>query len=437
VTRDSLHAAVQVRTAFLREAIMRVRLVLCGLCVWFACAVHAQTIAIRAGNLIDPSKGSIAKDQIILVKGNNIEAVGPNVEIPNDAEIADLSRSWVMPGLMDAHTHLTSGQKNWDLERSYLYEDSAYRALRGLKTAQVLLNAGITTVRDVGNDANYAAVDLRKTIDQGWFTGPTILTAGKIIGPFGGQSNGASVEMGPYWRFEYIDADGSDEIVKAVRQNIFYGADLIKLVADSSRSHYSLEEIRTAVEAAHNAGLAVAVHVLESSPAKDVILGGADSIEHGFFLSDDILRLMKEKGTVLVGTDFPSEHLVAGGIDTPENAKVLGNTILDRLGRAYRIGVKMGFGTDIVVDLPSETRAEMTWDYLAVWRAAGVPAAEILKCMTTNDAELLRVNKRRGAILPGLAADIVATPANPLDDIEGLRKINFVMKNGRIIRKPN
>jgi imidazolonepropionase-like amidohydrolase len=301
----------------------------------------------------------------------------------------------------------------------------------------VLLNAGITTVRDVGNDANYAAVDLRKTIDQGWFTGPTILTAGKIIGPFGGQSNGASVEMGPYWRFEYIDADGSDEIVKAVRQNIFYGADLIKLVADSSRSHYSLEEIRTAVEAAHNAGLAVAVHVLESSPAKDVILGGADSIEHGFFLSDDILRLMKEKGTVLVGTDFPSEHLVAGGIDTPENAKVLGNTILDRLGRAYRIGVKMGFGTDIVVDLPSETRAEMTWDYLAVWRAAGVPAAEILKCMTTNDAELLRVNKRRGAILPGLAADIVATPANPLDDIEGLRKINFVMKNGRIIRKPN
>jgi imidazolonepropionase-like amidohydrolase len=119
--------------------------------------VHAQTIAIRAGNLIDPSKGTIAKDQIILVTGEKIDAVGPNVEIPNDAEIVDLSRFWVMPGLMDAHTHLTSGQKNWDLERSYLYEDSAYRALRGLKTAQLLLNAGITTVRDVGNDANHAA----------------------------------------------------------------------------------------------------------------------------------------------------------------------------------------------------------------------------------------------------------------------------------------
>jgi imidazolonepropionase-like amidohydrolase len=410
--------------------------VLCGLFVWFAGAVHAQTIAIRAGNLVDPSKGSIAKDQIILVKGNNIEAVGPNLKIPSDAEIVDLSKSWVMPGLMDAHTHVTSGQKNWDLERSYLYEDSAYRALRGLKTAQVLLNAGITTVRDVGNDANYAAVDLRKAIDQGWFTGPTILTAGKIIGPFGGQSNNASVEMGPYWRFEYIDADGPDEIVKAVRQNIFYGADLIKLVADNSRSHYSLDEIRTAVQVAHNAGLTVAVHVMQSEPAKDVILGGADSIEHGFFLSDEVLRLMKEKGTVLVGTDFPSEHLVAGGVDTPENAKVFGNTILERLRRAYKIGVKMGFGTDIVIDLPNKTRADMTWDYLAVWRAAGVPPTEILKCMTTNDAELLRVNNRRGAILPGLAADIIATPVNPLDDIEGLRKINFVMKNGTIVRKP-
>jgi imidazolonepropionase-like amidohydrolase len=418
------------------EETMRFRFLLLALFVFTASSAWAQTIAIRAGHLIDPAKGTVAKDQIILVKSGKIVEVGANVEIPRDAEIVDLSNSWVMPGLIDAHTHVTEGQRNWQLELSYLYEDSAYRALRGLKTAQVLLNAGITTIRDVGNDANYAAVDLRKAIEQGWFTGPTILTAGKIIGPFGGQSNGASVEMGPYWRFEYIDADGPDEISKAVRQNIFYGVDLIKLVADSSRSYYSLEEIRTAVEVAHSAGLAVAVHVVESEPAKNVILGGADSIEHGFFLSDEVLHLMKERGTMLVGTDFPSEHLVAGGQDTPEKAKALGNTIIERLRRAYRIGVKIGFGTDIVVDLPNKTRADMTWDYLAVWRAAGVPAAEILKCMTTNDAELLRINKQRGAIAPGLAADIVAAPANPLDDIEALRKINFVVKDGKIVRRP-
>jgi imidazolonepropionase-like amidohydrolase len=200
---------------------MLTRFSLLVLFVVTAGSVRAQTIAIRASNLVDPSKGTVAKDQTILVKSGKIVEVGANVEIPRDAEIMDLSKSWVMPGLMDAHTHVTEGQRNWELELSYLSEDSAYSALRGLKTAQVLLNAGITTVRDVGNDANYAAVDLRKAIEQGWFTGPTILTAGKIIGPFGGQSNGASVEMGPYWRFEYIDADGPDEIIKAVRQNIF------------------------------------------------------------------------------------------------------------------------------------------------------------------------------------------------------------------------
>jgi len=176
---------------------------------------------------------------------------------------------------------------------------------------------------------------------------------------------------------------------------------------------------------------------VESEPAKNVILGGADSIEHGFFLSDEVLHLMKERGTMLVGTDFPSEHLVAGGQDTAEKAKALGNThYRAACAGAYRIGVKMGFGTDIVVDLPNKTRADMTWDYLAVWRAAGVPAAEILKCLTTNDAELLRINKQRGAIAPGLAADIVAAPSNPLDDIEALRKINFVMKDGKIVRRP-
>jgi imidazolonepropionase-like amidohydrolase len=190
---------------------MRVRFVLLALFLFAASAAWSQTIAIRAGNLIDPAKGTVAKNQIILIKGVNIVAVGPNLEIPKDAEFVDLSKSWVMPGLMDAHTRVTSGQKNWELELSYLYEDSAYRALRGLKTAQTLLNAGITTVRDVGNDANYAAVDLRKAIAQGWFTGPTILTAGKIIAPFGGQSSNASVEMGPYWRFEYIDADGPEQ----------------------------------------------------------------------------------------------------------------------------------------------------------------------------------------------------------------------------------
>jgi imidazolonepropionase-like amidohydrolase len=402
--------------------------------VFFASPVWAQTVAIRAGNLIDPATGTVAKNQIILVKDKKIVDVGPNVAIPNDAEIVDLSNEWIMPGVMDAHTHITQSVLYFrELDANYLREDTAFRALRGLWTGQELLNAGVTTVRDVGNDANFAAVALRKAIDRGWFVGPTLLTAGKIIAPFGGQTRGIPQEIGPFWQFEYYDADNVYEIRKAVRQNIYYGADLIKLVADNSDYHYSVEELRAAVDEAHHAGRAVAVHVLGGEAASNVIEAGVDSIEHGFFLTDEQLRRMKEKGMFLSGTDFPTAHFEAGQIG---GAKIMGAAIVDRLTRAYKIGVKMAFGTDIVTDAPNETRVDMTWDYLAVWRAAGVPPAEVLKCMTTNDAELFRISKERGAIAKGLFADIIAMPASPLDNIESLRKVNFVMKNGAIVRKP-
>jgi imidazolonepropionase-like amidohydrolase len=403
-------------------------------CLLLAAPAWTQTVAIRAGNLIDPATGTVARNQIILIKDKKIAEVGANVAIPKDSVVIDLSNEWVMPGIMDAHTHVTQSVRYFrELDHNYLVEATGLRALRGLHTAQTLLNAGITTVRDVGNDANFAAVDLRKAIDAGWFIGPTVQTAGKIIAPYGGQSTGIPQEIGPFWRFEYYDADSPDEIRKAVRENIFYGADLIKLVADNSAYHYSVEEIRAAVEEAHHAGRPVAVHVLGGEAADNVIAGGVDSIEHGFNLTDEQLQRMKEKGIFLSGTDFPAIHFEEGGFP---GAKKIGADIIDRLRRAHKVGVKMGFSTDIVTDYKDEDRAAMTWDYLAVWRAAGVPNAEILKCMTTNDAELLRIQKDRGAIIAGLFADIIAMPANPLDDIESLRKVDFVMKNGTIVRRP-
>src|ERR1700723_2813280 len=393
----------------------------------------AQTVAIRAGNLIDPATGAVAKNQIILVQDKKIVEVGPNVAIPKDSQVIDLSNEWVMPGIMDAHTHVTQSVKYFrELDHNYLVEATGLRALRGLYTAQTLLNAGITTVRDVGNDANFAAVDLRKAIDAGWFVGPTVQTAGKIIAPFGGQSRGIPPEIGPFWLFEYYDADSPEEIRKYVRENIFYGADLVKLVADNSDYHYSLEEIRAAVDEAHRAGRPVAVHVMGGEAADNVIAGGVDSIEHGFYLTDDQLRRMKEKGIFLSSTDFPAIHFEGGGFP---GAQKVGTAIIDRLHRAYPVGVKMAFSTDIVTDYKDENRAQMTWDYLAVWLAAGVANAEVLKSMTTNDAELLRIQKERGAIAAGLFADIIAMPASPLDDIESLRKVDFVMKNGAVVRK--
>jgi len=416
---------------------------LVGMLVLVAAAQgFAQTvIAIRAGGVVDPAKGLVAKNQVILVENGKIKAIGADVAIPAGASTIDLSNEFVTPGLMDAHVHLTLTEivgGNAPFESFYLKESSTYRGLRGLRNAQDLLQAGFTTVREVGNDANYATEDIRRAIQAGMFDGPTILSSGKIIAPFGGQSTAIPAEQGPFWRYEYIDADTPDEVRKAVRQNIYYGVDVIKLVADNSPFHYSVEEIRAAVDESHRAGRTVAVHVYGGEPAQNVIEGGVDSVEHGFFLSDEQLRLMKQKGIFLVGTDIPKAQLevvgTSGGIFPPPD--VLAPKIIDRLRRAYRIGVKMAFGTDTVVEIPNKSRADLMLDYLAVWREAGVPAGEILKCMTSNAAELFKINQQRGTLASGLAADIIAMPSNPLENIESLRKVNFVMKDGKVIRRP-
>jgi imidazolonepropionase-like amidohydrolase len=333
---------------------------------------------------------------------------------------------------------LTAIEGDAPFESFYLNQSSTLRGLHGLHNAQLLLNQGFTTLRDVGNSAEYAMSDVRRAIDSGWFTGPTIIDSGKIIAPFGGQSHGIPPRQGPFWQFEYIDADGPEEIRKAVRTNIYYGAGVIKLVADNNPYHFSIDEFRAAVDEAHRAGVPVAVHVYSGDALDNAIEAGVDSIEHGFDLTDAQLTRMKAKGMYLVGTDFPRAHLdivgTAGGI-LPEPA-VLAPKIIDRLRRAHRIGVRMAFGSDTVIDMPGRTRADLMFDYLAVWREAGVPPMDILKAMTINAAELLRVDKVRGDISVGLSADLVAMPADPLADIENLRKIDFVMKDGKIIRSP-
>jgi len=404
-------------------------------------AVAQNTIAIRAGSVVDPAKGSVAKNQVILVENGKIKEIGANVRIPDGAVTIDLANEWLSPGLMDAHVHLTLTEVtggNAPFESFYLKESSTYRGLRGLRNAQDLLRAGFTTVRELGNDASYATEDVRRAIQAGMFDGPTILTAGKIIAPFGGQSTSIPLEQGPFWRYEYIDADTPDEVRKAVRQNIYYGVDVIKLVADNSPFHFSLDEIKAAVDEAHHAGRTVAVHVYGGEAADNVIEGGVDSVEHGFFLSDEQMMKMKRKGIFLVGTDIPRAQLdltgTSGGIFPPP--EILAPRIIDRLRRAYRLGVKMAFGTDTVIEVANKTRADLMLDYLGVWREAGIPAAEILKCMTSNAAELMHIGQQRGSLAPGQAADIIAMPSNPIEDIESVRKINFVMKDGKIIRRP-
>jgi imidazolonepropionase-like amidohydrolase len=417
----------------MKRAIISVFVVIC-----FAVGhLVAQDVAIRAGHVIDAATGSVSNDQVILIKDGKIAELGSRVTIPKGIQVIDLSRSWLMPGLIDAHTHITFTMPlgNPDVGAIYLSEGTGLRALYGAYTGKILLEAGFTTVRDVGNAGDYADVDLARAFASGWVEGPTVVPSGKIITPFGGQLHGVPPEQGPFWKYEYIDADTPDEIRKAVRRNIFYGAKVIKMVTDNSAYYYSVEEIRAAVTEAHNAGLPVSVHVYGGEPARNVILGGATSIEHGYLLTDDLLQLMKEKGMFLVGTDIPEDILKAMGYDDVIDGKTLAQHIVERLRSAYRIGVKMAFGTDLVSEIPGKTRADLAFEYLDVWFAAGVPPAAILKCMTVNAAELLNIQKERGSISVGLAADIIATPQNPLENIKVLKNISFVMKDGRVIKQ--
>ena len=389
--------------------------------------------------MIDPARGTVERDQTILVEDGKITAIGTGLALPAGARVVDLSHEWVLPGLMDAHTHLTLTEVTGDapFESFYIKESTTFRAMRGLHNAQALLDAGFTTVRDIGNSAEYAMQDVRRAIAQGWFAGPTIIDAGKIITPFGGQSHEIPPEQGSFWKYEYLDADNVAEIRKAVRTNIYYGAGVIKLVLDNSPYHYSLEELRAAVDEAHRAGVPVAVHVYGGDAADTAIEAGVDSIEHGFFLTDAQLKKLHDKGIFLVSTDFPRALLdvigTSGGIFPPP--EVLAPRIIDRLTRAHRLGVRIVYGSDIVMERPGQTRADLMFDYLAVWKQAGLSPMETLKGMTSEPAQLLRIDGARGRLARGLAADLIAVPADPLQDIEALRRVDFVMKDGRIVRQ--
>ena len=400
----------------------------------------AAVVAIRAGNVIDPAHGTVARDQVILVENGKIKSVGAGTAIPAGAEIIDLSHEWVTPGLIDAHTHMTLTEIAGDapFESFYLNQSSTLRGLHGLHNAMQVLQAGFTTLRDVGNSAEWAMSDVNRAIKAGWFLGPTIIDSGKIIAPFGGQSRNIPPRQGPFWQFEYIDADGPAEIRKAVRTNIYYGAGVIKLVADNNPYHYSVEDLRAAISEAHRAGVPVAVHVYGGEAADNAIEAGVDSIEHGFDLTDAQLKRMKEKGIFLVSTDFPLAHLQLIGTGGGELTSPVDQSraIVDRLRRAWRIGVRIPFGSDAVIDMPGRTRADMVFDYLAVWREAGIPSEGILRSMTSEAAAVMKLDKTRGRLAAGYAADLIGVPQDPRIDIENLRKVDFVMKDGAVERRP-
>lgn len=394
----------------------------------------AQVIAIKAGKLVDPDTGTAAANQVILVEKGKITAVGAGVQIPAGAHVIDLSRSVVLPGLFDAHAHLCqmAPQENPRLFDADIRQSTAYRALIGAAMAREYLEAGFTTVRDVGNNGNYADTSLRNAIEQGLVPGPTMINAGRIIAPFGGQYHlrPERVELG---QPEYLFADTRDEMLKAIRQNIHFGALVIKIVVDDQKYIYSADDIRFIVGEAHKAGVKVAAHCMTEAGARNAAEGGVDSIEHGFQMSDEVLELAKKNNVVLVGTDFPERSAGFLGLDA-RTAKLFHDIFVDRLKRAYRVGVTMAFGTDTFIQVQGETRGTLALEFLDSYAEAKIPAPYVLKMMTPNAARLLGVDKQRGFIKAGQAADIIATPEDPLQNINTLRKVSFVMKDGKVVR---
>jgi imidazolonepropionase-like amidohydrolase len=390
-----------------------------------------RVYAIKAGKLVDPEKGTTETNQIILVRGKKIEEVGSHVTIPADAKVIDLSKSTVLPGLFDAHTHLCMTLKRERDGNSYyfttLLDPTPYRAIEGVANARDMLAAGFTTVRDVGNAGNYADTALREAIERGVVPGPTMLNAGRIIAPYGGQFH-LQPEKRDLATPEYAFADTHDEMIKAIRENIHYGAKLIKIVVDDQKYIYSADDIRFMVQEAHRDGLKLAAHCWTEAGAHNAAEAGVDSIEHGQMMTNEDLQLAKMNHVVLVGTDFTESAAQENGF--PE----LHAVFVDRLKRAYQIGVTMAFGTDMFVYVPGETRGTLAAEYVDSWVEAGIPAKDTLRAMTINAARLLGVDGERGAIRPGLAADIIATPENPLDNIQAVRKVTFVMKEGSIFR---
>ncbi|MBK9156356.1 MAG: amidohydrolase family protein [Chloracidobacterium sp.] len=399
--------------------------------------VYSQNTVIKAGHLFDSRTGKVLDNQLIVVsKDGRIVQVGPGLKPAAGDTVVDLSNSWVLPGLMDCHVHITANypyRKYSGIAGIFATESTALRALRGAAVAKQLVEGGFTTIKDIGNDANYATADVIRSIRAGWSTGPTILYSGKIIAPYGGQSNSINPEHEGFWQMEYIDADTPDEIKKAVRKNIYNGANTIKMVTDDHPAYYGIEDIKAAVDEAKKAGMKVTVHAMGGEAARNVILGGAAAIEHGFQLDDELLRLMKERGTFLVGTDFSADNFYAYG-GTLEASRANEAMVVDRLRRAYKIGTKMAFGTDIIIDLEGMNRLQSNLKVLQTWKKAEIPASYILQTMTIFAAELLGTEKYLGSLEPTFRADIVAVKADPTKDIDAVGGVHFVMKNGRIIR---
>ena len=426
------------------------------LTIFFSAAMYAQAppqqIALKAARLIDGKSSTVLTNAVILIEANKIKSVGSNLAIPAGAKVIDLGDSTLLPGLIDSHTHLLEEMDGANLTlqdaemlRIVATQSTAERALLGAKLAKEDLEAGITTVRDLGNSGVNGDVALSRAIDRGWLPGPRMIVSTRALAAQGGQFGPLTPEAQPIIEREYVTLHGAESARQAVRQALYDGARCIKVIVNGSPASVTLDELKAIVDEAHTYKVKVAAHAIGDHATRIAAEAGVDSIEHAYVVPDDVLKMMVAKHIYLVPTDGTVKTFVDMSIGTrqatAEERANLENQFRghvqrnqDRLRRAIKAGVPIAAGSDMYLSMPHMTRGQASLLLYEAYSEAGMTPIQIIQAATSNAADLLGLAEALGALEPGKQADIIAVSGDPTQSPSALQHAIFVMKSGAIIK---
>jgi imidazolonepropionase-like amidohydrolase len=415
-------------------------------------AKPSPTLAVRAARLLDGKSDSMVPNAVILLNGDRISAVGSNLAIPSNTKVIDLGDVTLLPGLIDVHTHLLSEMDGSNLTlqdvemlRIVATQNTALRALLGAKLGREDLQAGITTVRDLGNSGVNGDAALRDAINRGWLPGPRIIPSTRALAPQGGQFGRLIPEAQSIIEQEYVTIRGAESARQAVRQALYDGAGCIKVIVNGSPASVTAEEMKAIVEEAHRSHVKVAAHAIGDNATRIAAEAGVDSIEHAYTVSDDVLKLMAQKHIFLVPTDGTLKTFVDMTVgnrqaSAEERKKFEADYApfvkeeQERLQRALKLGVPIALGSDMYLTMPNQTRGQASLDVIEAYAEAGMTPLQIIHAATSAAAELLGWQDRIGTLEPGKLADIIAVPGDPIKDCKVLERVSFVMKGGQVVK---